>query len=318
MSSAASASASAPVVSRTRTSFASFTKSVWWNEASLMLELAVPSAILELGYLIPSFVAASYIGRNYGPVYLSGFQLANLTTNLFTLSLMYGMYSACETLAPQSYGAKNYREVGVLAIRGFLSSMIVILPMALLVLVYIKDILIVFGQDEEASELASIWYAIYIISFPFSSILMAIFVFLLSQNVLRPIVMTEVINVSLLLPLSMWLWTHFFGYQGTAAAVVTYEAAGTLLIVSYLCFKKPYKKRCWPGFREGFKDAVGSWEANQTYLFLGAGGILASSECTFTPPPPHHVCGPVFFLFLVFLAQTCFSHTMPFYSLTHC
>jgi hypothetical protein len=133
-----------------------------------MLELAGPSAILELGYLIPSFVSASYIGRHYGSIYLSGFQLANLTTNLFTLSLMYGMYSACETLAPQckcirthilyvfvyseivfffflettqsaqltflllyfiiAYGAKNYSEVGVLAIRGFLSSMVIILP----------------------------------------------------------------------------------------------------------------------------------------------------------------------------------------------
>jgi multidrug resistance protein, MATE family len=264
----------------------SFTKTVWWNEVSLMLELAVPSAMLELGYLIPPFVAASYIGRNYGSVYLSGFQLANLTTNLFTLSLMYGMYSACETLAPQSYGAKNYKEVGVLAIRGFLFSMVIILPMALLVLVYIKDALIAFGQDEEASELASIWYTIYFISFPFSSALMAIFVFLLSQNVLRPIVITEVVNVSLLLPLSMWLWTHFYGYQGTAAAVVTYEATGALLIVTYLCFKKPYKKRCWPGFLEGFKDAIGSWDANQTFLILGAGGILASSECT----SPRPVC----------------------------
>jgi multidrug resistance protein, MATE family len=245
-----------------------------------MLELAVPSAILELGYLMPSFVAASYIGRNYGSVYLSGFELANLTTNLFTLSLMYGMYSASETLAPQSYGAKNYKEVGVLAIRGFLVSMVVILPMALLVLVYIKDILIAFGQDEEASELAAIWYGIYVISFPFSSILMAIFVFLLSQNVLQPIVITEVINVAILLPLSMWLWTRNFGYEGTAAAVVTYEATGAILIITYLYFKQSYKKRCWPGLMEGFKDAVGSWEANRMYLMLGAGGVLASSECT--------------------------------------
>jgi hypothetical protein len=152
--------------------------------------------------------------------------------------------------------------------------------MALLVLVYIKDILIAFGQDEEASELASIWYSIYIISFPFSSMLMAIYVFLLSQNVLLPVVITEVFNVAILLPLSMWLWTRYFGYQGTAAAVVTYETCGAILIVLYLCVMKPYKKKCWPGLIEGFKEAVGSWQANRMYLMLGAGGILASSECT--------------------------------------
>ena len=103
------------------------------------------------GFIVPYFIAASYVGRSYGAIYLSGFELADLMSNLFTMLLNYGLYSACDTLAPQAFRACNYKVVGVLGIWGFPSSIIIILPIALLTVVFIELALFTFGQDKEAS-----------------------------------------------------------------------------------------------------------------------------------------------------------------------
>jgi Na+-driven multidrug efflux pump len=96
-----------------------------WTEARLLLELAVPTAVVQLGFTVPPFSIASYVGINYGYIYLDGMTLANLTGNLCTLALLQGLYSASDTLSPQAFGAGNEREVGLLALRGYFGSMLV-------------------------------------------------------------------------------------------------------------------------------------------------------------------------------------------------
>ena len=111
----------------------------------------MPSGILKLGFIVPYFIAASYVGHSYGAIYLSGFQLANLMNNFFTMLLNYSLYSACDALAPQAFRACKYKVVAVLVIWGFLSSIIIILSIALLTVVFIELALFTFGQDKEAS-----------------------------------------------------------------------------------------------------------------------------------------------------------------------
>jgi Na+-driven multidrug efflux pump len=95
-----------------------------WMEARLLLELAVPTIFVQLGFVVPLFSIASYVGINYGYIYLDGMTLASLTGNLCTLALLQGLYSASDTLSPEAFGAGNSREVGLLAMRGFLGSMV--------------------------------------------------------------------------------------------------------------------------------------------------------------------------------------------------
>jgi hypothetical protein len=136
------------------------------QEARSLLHIAVPTIIIQLGFTIPPFMTASYVGRTFGPAYLDGFQLASLTGNLFTLSLLQGLYSASDTLSPQAYTAGNYSELGLIAMRGFLASMAVVIPVCIPLAFCIQKLLLVFGEDPEASLHAGQWYSVYVFSLP--------------------------------------------------------------------------------------------------------------------------------------------------------
>ena len=84
-----------------------------WYEMNALFQLTIPTLIIQLGQVIPGFTIASYIGRTYSNdiSYLDGYTLASLTANLFTLSLLLGIYTASDTLSPQAYGAGNMKEI---------------------------------------------------------------------------------------------------------------------------------------------------------------------------------------------------------------
>ncbi|KAL7569902.1 hypothetical protein ACA910_008567 [Epithemia clementina (nom. ined.)] len=85
--------------------------SLLWKELKILCSLAIPTIIINLSLVVPPFLTASYVGRNFGHLYLDGYTLANLTGNLLTLAVLQGFDSACDTLAPQAFAASNYREV---------------------------------------------------------------------------------------------------------------------------------------------------------------------------------------------------------------
>ena len=142
-----------PLIARTNTTTCNLRESVCripkevLEEALTLCRLAVPALAIELGAVVPPFLTASYVGRAYGPRYLDGFTLASLTGNLFTLSVIQGLFSASDTLGPQAYGAKNYREVGLLAIRGFFVSILVLFSINLCLYFCMGWLLVCLGID---------------------------------------------------------------------------------------------------------------------------------------------------------------------------
>jgi Na+-driven multidrug efflux pump len=90
----------------------SFQKKSLASELWLFLELAVPTTLLNLGYIISPLLTASYVGRKFGSIFFSGFTLANLTGNLCTFSLMHGLFSATDTLGTQAFGSGNKKKLG--------------------------------------------------------------------------------------------------------------------------------------------------------------------------------------------------------------
>jgi hypothetical protein len=102
------------------------------------------------------------------------------------------------------------------------------------------------------------------------------------------------------LPCAMKYWTMHFGFAGSAAAVVTYHCCQPTVLLLYLYIFKPYKTECWPGLREAWRAAIQSWESFELFFYLGAGGILSSSECTWQQKGRnmscHHHLTPCYFL----------------------
>lgn len=146
----------------------------WAQEASLLMQLAVPTLVIQVGLAVPPVVAASYIGRAFGPIQLGAFQLANLTMNLFTVTLLQGLYTANDTLSPQAFAAGNYRQVGLIAMRGFMGSMAVVLPICITLYFCIEDVFLAVGEDLEVSIEATRWYRVHVFSMPFYALYMVV------------------------------------------------------------------------------------------------------------------------------------------------
>lgn len=247
-----------------------------WKEAKLLLDLAIPTIVVHLGFTVPPCLTASYVGRVFGYVYLDGYTLATLTGNLTTLALLQGLYSASDTLQPQAFGVGNFREVGILAIRGFIGSMMILAPITLILIIFLEKILIAAGQDPEAAMYAWHFYMIYGLSLPFYALYVILWKFISAQNVMRPIVVTVLISSAIVLPVSLELFTHSFGFLGAPSAILFYQVVEACSLLGYLAWRRPFLAETWPGL-SAWKEALDK-EKFSAYMLLGVGGMLASLE----------------------------------------
>jgi len=247
-----------------------------WSEAKQLLSVALPTVLIQVLVVIPPALTAAYIGRSFGAVYLDAFTLANLTGNLFSLSLLSGMFSAADTLSPQAYGAGNYNELGKLAIRGFAIAMVILVLMNLLVIPNIDRILLLFGEDPQPSKYTKEWYGIYVWSLPFNALFTVIWKFLSSQEIMLPLVLSSLFACTLVLPLCLQLLMPTMGFKGSALSLVIYSIAQVVFLLMYLRWKRPHHPESWSGLAKWFEAM--EWNQIKNYIRLGLGGVLSSSE----------------------------------------
>eukprot|EP00980_Cylindrotheca_fusiformis_P017009 scaffold5194_cov118-Cylindrotheca_fusiformis.AAC.3 len=259
------------------------------TELWLFLELAVPTTLLNLGFIVSPLLTASYVGRKFGPTFLGGFTLANLTGNLCTFSLLAGLFSAADTLGPRAYAAsRNHQqhpqhrleEVGLIAIRGFVLACIILVPINLVLVMYLKDMLVALGQDQVAASHALDWYRIFVWSLPFCVAYNTIWKFLSSQHIMKPMIIVSMISCAIVLPCGLELWTEQYGFLGSAVAYVNFQAFQAVSLIMYLYWKKPHVKGTWPSI-ECVRQEVLQYQPMMDYISLGMGGIFAQSEWVF-------------------------------------
>ena len=83
-------------------------------EARLFFNLAAPNVLIQVFGFMLWMENSMYVGRTLGTTELAAVSLGNMCGNLTGLSLIFGMLSAMDTLAPQAVGSKRFAEVGVL------------------------------------------------------------------------------------------------------------------------------------------------------------------------------------------------------------
>ena len=252
-----------------------------WIETRLFLELAGVSSLMNLGFISSPLLTASYIGRNFAPVYLSGFTLANLTGNLSTFSLMAGLFSASDTLSPQAFGRGDFPEVGKIAIRGFAVSFSVLLPINIGLFYYLDDIMLSLGQDAEASMHASQWYKVFIFTLPFSILFNCVWKFLTAQHIMRPLILVSILCTCVILPLTLEICIRSMGFIGSAVAYVIFQASQALVLLLYVYLKQPHEPRTWPGLSREIIASALHWDQMKEFIHLGMGGIVAQCEWIF-------------------------------------
>jgi multidrug resistance protein, MATE family len=247
----------------------------------MLLELAGPTCLIYFGGVLPGFLVASHIGRNYGSIGLDGFTLAMLTGNLCTMSLLEGLYSAADTLSPQAFGAGNHREVGLLAIRGYVTSLLVLIPINFMLWFCFGPIMIWVGEDPQVARVAHGWYRVYCVAYPFYALYKVTVKFLSAQHIMQPLIWNSVLCCGFVLPVALTVDTELFGFMGTAVAVDMYMMAQAVLLLAFLKWNHPPPKslaRTWPGLSLALLREALQWEPLKVYFALGVGGMLATSE----------------------------------------
>jgi len=235
-----------------------------WEECKLLLHVAVPTVIVEALLTLPAFLASSYVGRRYGHEHLSSLSLALLTGNLSTLAFLNGLFMAADTLSPQAFAVGNYRQVGLLAIRGFALCMTILVPINVVLWMFMKTILVGLGEDEVASEHAWRWYQIFAFGLPFHALFVVTWKFLTSQLVLWPLVAVVTISTCLLFPVALYGCTLVYGFLGSAVAFLVMEVVQAGLLLACMSWKQMHHPDTWPGLA-AWKEAI-SWDASREYL----------------------------------------------------
>lgn len=188
------------------------------------------------------------------------------------------MFSASDTLGPQSFGKGNFEEVGLIAIRGTVVATAIAVPINAILFFKMSDVLESLGQDPEASQHAMAWYRIFIVALPFATVFNAMWKFLAAQHVMMPLIYVSVLSCGVVLPLSLAILTDSFGFLGSSMAYVTFQSTQCILLVVYLYWKQPHVAATWPGLGlNSWKKAI-QWKPLKEFASLGCGGMLSQSE----------------------------------------
>lgn len=250
------------------------------SEIIMIIRLGIPLFIIQLGAVTPSFIIASYISLQFGSTYLNSFTLANMTANLCILTLIEGIYSSLNTLLPQSYGAKNYKELQNIIIRGYILCLIIFIPISIVLCFQLTNILQYINEDYIASIYATQYFRLYIISFPIHFIYQIISIFLSSQHIMLPQTLISLFSTLTLLPIFLYILEYYIGFQGTAISIILFEICQLILLILYLSYKKPYHPETWTGMKSlllSFKGNVMSYNRFHSFFILSLGGMLASA-----------------------------------------
>lgn len=231
-----------------------------FDELWKVMHLSIPTMIVNLGGTVPGFLVASYIGRRFSVLDLDGFSLASMTSNLCTLSLLNGLYSASDTLSPQAYGLGNKKEVGYIAVRGMIGSLLVLIPTMIFLNVSMGYVLMAAGQDDATSVLAWRWYQIYSICLPFHALYGFIWKFLSAQDTMYPLVLCVLVSIGLVLPMVLYSATTF---RGTAYAMVFFEVFQACSLLLFLWIRQPHDPETWPGL--SWKQSL-QWKPFVTFM----------------------------------------------------
>ncbi|KAK7358172.1 hypothetical protein VNO77_00096 [Canavalia gladiata] len=196
-------------------------------------------------------ISVMFVGH-LGQLPLSGASMATSFTSVTGIALLLGMACALDTLCGQSYGAMQYRMVGIHTQRAMLVLMIVSIPLAV-IWANTGSILILLGQQPEISAEAGKYAQLTIPSLFAYGLIQCLNKFLQTQNIVFPMVFSSGVTTLLHL-LVCWIMVFKFGLGSRGAAIANSISywVNVLILTLYVKFS-PSCAKTWTGFS---KEAV--------------------------------------------------------------
>jgi len=248
------------------------------SECLCLLSLTVPTVVVQLSGTLPPAATASWVGRRLGTTSLDGFSLGIIATNIVCLAVLQGLLSASDTLSSQAYGAGNKREVGLVAMRSVFLGWMASIPLNVSAALVMQPVLVALGEDPGVSALAARWFRAYcLIMTPFYVVFRSVWKFLQAQSVMVPLVAVTVVCCVIVLPATLSVLVPTMGFIGSALAMTIFQVVQAAMLILVLRWRVPHDPETWPGLC-AWREVLCDRRAMKTYLSLGLGGILASTE----------------------------------------
>ena len=252
-----------------------------FHEMKTLMGIALPTVLVQFSTLFLYPQCASVIGRHLDTESLAAFSLGSLSGNMTCISIIIGTLTACETLQPRAFGLRQYREVGLLAIRGLFMCILALLVPIVILLTRAESIFDNLGQDADASILATEWIKVYVWSVPPLLLFRVTQRFLACQNVVIPCVFGAVIGCFFVHPFVLKWSIEKYGFLGSSWAIVITQTVQCFLCFGFVALSGFYDKRTWPGVSLSFFAEALNVRELMTYAKLSIGGILSLSEWWF-------------------------------------
>jgi multidrug resistance protein, MATE family len=247
------------------------------QEASMLLNIALPSVAVQFSVLFIFPQTASAVGLQFGTIELAGFSLGSLVGNLTCLSVMVGALTAADTLMPRAFASGRYAEMGHLAIRGFVTCALLLIPPIIPLCTIMESIFEALGQDPVAARLASKWIRIYLLGIPAMLIFRCVQSFLNSQHQVFPLVVGSTIAWFVLHPIFLKVLLPMAGFEGSALGISLTQYVMAIIVFLYLMARPVHKAETWPGL--SWKNVLAAMrpETVLQFLSLSLGGVLSLS-----------------------------------------
>ena len=190
---------------------------------------------------------------------------------------MFGMLSGFDTLAPHAMGLQKYREVGILAQRGFVLSALAFVP-ACVPWLFASSLLQYIGQPEDAANLAASFLKYYILAVPAYLAYEVCRRFLIVQNTVNPFMAIGGATALVIHPVCLSILVPAIGFTGAPLAHVISAWLQLGICCLYMLWAAPHAEQSWPGWQCA---EVCQPRAVYAYLALGLPGILSMTEWWF-------------------------------------
>ncbi|KAK2987807.1 hypothetical protein RJ640_024434 [Escallonia rubra] len=216
------------------------------TEVKRQLVLAGPLACVNLLLCGLNMISIMFVGH-LGELALAGASMATSFASVTGFSLLVGMGSALDTFCGQSYGAKEYRMLGIHMQRAMIVLLLFCIPLAC-IWANTERILTFLGQDPEISAQAGIYSRFMIPSIFAYALLQCHVRFLQSQNNVVPMMLSTGIT-TLLHILVCWIlvFKSGLGSRGAALANATSYWINVIFLAVYVRVS-PSCKQTWTGF----------------------------------------------------------------------
>lgn len=234
------------------------------EEVVTLSRITGPMVVMGLLLYFRGMVSTLFLG-SLGELELAGGSLSMGFANITGYSVISGLAMGMEPICGQAFGAKRWSLLGLTLQRTVLFLLCATVPIGLL-WCNLKPILLLCGQDESITNLASTYILFSLPDLITQAFLQPLRIYLRTQNITVPLTLSAAIALLLHVPLNFVLVVYLnLGIRGVAMASVWTNFLMLLFLLCYLYLSGAYmkswqmpSKECLEGWRSLLSLAIPS------------------------------------------------------------